>query len=428
VPLDCSVDSLDGKFIASEAFTKQRLPNAQFLDFADFIRKDNWAMRTHLKNLGIGQDNAILCYDSDKNLLACNAAVMLSSIGLKEVIVLSGRFQPWNALSAQPMKPPVKASGTVFDYTPKVDYYATQEQVENIENGKSSIALIDCRGDKAEFELRHRKNAKHIQWNTMMYNSVRKESSDILAKFKAESVDVTSQLILTGGYGAYVFKAVCDDLGINNTSIFIDPQEIAGNVLSANYKFGTENFAKKNAAILTLGFGAFAGEMTKAATEEDLKHEKDGTLNFKKIKTAIGKEHGEKFSLIFEKAEKPLTEVSPDDKQNILMFYMSRTERNVDPSIISHIVSRPTFDINYSTGKYDALNWTARQTQKVTLDVFKCLEGFGADPKKSFEDKNALEWYVNQNAKSLDKEVIKFFLKKECTHAKLSAEEKKLIK
>jgi hypothetical protein len=51
------------------------------------------------------------------------------------------------------------------------------------------------------------------------------------------------------------------------------------------------------------GFGAFAGEMNNYQSEADLKHEKDGTLNFRMIRTAIGGNYGgEKFTKIFEKA------------------------------------------------------------------------------------------------------------------------------
>jgi 3-mercaptopyruvate sulfurtransferase SseA len=137
-------------------------------------------MRTHLKELGIGKDNAILCYDNDKGVLACHVAILLSTVGLTEVLVLNGKYQSWNELSAQPRISPIKANGTVFDYSPKVDYYATLESVSKIEEGKSVTVLIDCREDKKEFALRHRKNALHISWRSLMENHVRKEPSDIL--------------------------------------------------------------------------------------------------------------------------------------------------------------------------------------------------------------------------------------------------------
>lgn len=81
------------------------------------------------------------------------------------------------------------------------------------------------------------------------------------------------------------------------------------------------------------------------------------------IRTAIGGNYGgEKFTKIFEKAENSLTAVDPDDadKRNILLYYINWTERDVDPVVVRHIVTRPTFDINYQNGTYDALSWTAR--------------------------------------------------------------------
>lgn len=79
---------------------------------------------------------------------------------------------------------------------------------------------------------------------------------------KLEKVDITLPIILTGGFGAHIVKAVLDDLGFHQTQIFVDPQEITVNVLSSGYKFKDADFAKKNAAILTMGFGAFGKEMS----------------------------------------------------------------------------------------------------------------------------------------------------------------------
>jgi hypothetical protein len=120
--------------------------------------------------------------------------------------------------------------------------------------------------------------------------------------------------------------------------------------------------------------------------------------------------------------------VDPDDaeKRNILLYYMTWTERNVDPVIVRHIVTRPTFDINYENGSYDALTWAARQ--KYPVNLYKTLIDNGADPKKKFESKNALESYVISNAKVLNKEVVKYFLKQEgIDYSGLSAEQLKLI-
>lgn len=91
------------------------------------------------------------------------------------------------------------------------------------------------------------------------------------------------------------------------------------------------------------------------------------------------------------------------------MYYMKWTEHNIDAYIIKHIATRPTFDINYQNGTYDALSWAARQ--KFPLAIYKTLIDSGADPKKKFENKNAFEWYVVSNAKSLDKEIVKYLLK-----------------
>lgn len=114
----------------------------------------------------------IICYDTSKGILACQAAVMCSAIGMKEVLVLNGKFQPWNMTSSVPMKAPVRASGTVFDYTSKVEYYAQEDYILRIEEGKSTKQLIDCRADKKEFELRHRKMAVHLPWVLFMDNHI----------------------------------------------------------------------------------------------------------------------------------------------------------------------------------------------------------------------------------------------------------------
>lgn len=100
VPLDCSIDSnTKGAATAAEDFKFHRVPLAMFFNLDKYISKETPPLGhrlpsreeicTHLRDLGIGKETPVLCYDGQDGLSACRVASYLTAYGVKDVSVLN---------------------------------------------------------------------------------------------------------------------------------------------------------------------------------------------------------------------------------------------------------------------------------------------------------------------------------------------------
>ncbi len=74
-------------------------------------------MKTILVELGIGMETNVVCYDLLDGIHACRAAMILVSVGIKNVQVLSGDTNTWCDMKNKTEIPKTpKANGTLFDF------------------------------------------------------------------------------------------------------------------------------------------------------------------------------------------------------------------------------------------------------------------------------------------------------------------------
>jgi 3-mercaptopyruvate sulfurtransferase SseA len=105
----------------------------------DFKRPTVDEMKPILEALGIGMDTNVVCYDLSDGMHACRAATILASLGVKNVKVLSGDSTTWgDAKNTTEIPKPLKANGTLFDFALVQDYWATDAEILEIADGKSS--------------------------------------------------------------------------------------------------------------------------------------------------------------------------------------------------------------------------------------------------------------------------------------------------
>jgi 3-mercaptopyruvate sulfurtransferase SseA len=124
------------------------MPGALYFDLGQFVDRSvkpyNHKMPSQdeissiLKQLGIGRDSKVICYDNENGACACRLAFLLSVVGLVDVRVLEGKFGTWNPKSDQEITPSVKATGTLFDFVYKTNDFAQFQEVLDISQGKSS--------------------------------------------------------------------------------------------------------------------------------------------------------------------------------------------------------------------------------------------------------------------------------------------------
>lgn len=112
----------------------------------DYKRPTIEEIKPILVELGIGMNTNVVCYDLLDGIHACRAANILVSIGMKNVQVLSGDSSTFCDMKNKTEIPkPAKANGTLFDFAQVKDYWATDAELMEIVDGKSSAQLIDCR-------------------------------------------------------------------------------------------------------------------------------------------------------------------------------------------------------------------------------------------------------------------------------------------
>lgn len=114
VALDCTSDKKE--------YEKQRIPGALYLEMTAEIKKapKKWPtaeqMKPILKDLGIGKETPVVCYDQADGIFACRAAVLLHGLGCKDVHVLGCKFGEHYPASTKKLDESPKATGQDFDF------------------------------------------------------------------------------------------------------------------------------------------------------------------------------------------------------------------------------------------------------------------------------------------------------------------------
>lgn len=177
-------------------------------------------MKTILKELGIGKDSSLVCYDLMDGMHACRAALILMSVGITKVQVLSGDSATWCDMKnkTEISKPP-KANGTQFEYQQIEDYWATDSELLDIAEGKSSAQLIDCR-TSIQWDKGRITKAVNMPYTSVFSSHKAKESKDILQAFKDCKIDLEKPIVLFGGPSACVVKVAADSIGVKSCKVW----------------------------------------------------------------------------------------------------------------------------------------------------------------------------------------------------------------
>ena len=372
-PLDCSVDSLDGKFKAETEFHNQKLNTAQFFKMSQFLKVNtdgsvtlnvptDTDLQKALKEIGIGKEMKVLCYDSEDGQFASYAAFLLAGFGFNRVHVLSDRFAEFVEFNKVTSAPKVKkAGGKTFELLQRKAWFAQPLAVHDIVNGLSSAQLIDCRPKKVWQEQAIAKS-KNVPYTSCFSKHIQKSSKDITKAFEDAKIDPTKPIVYFGGIHALMVRAAADHIGFTPAPVYLgtydewhkdyirltmlelkqNPSLLAtlDDERTADLLGSTLNVETKMSAgasqLLLAGTIDVMKRMNKNIGEVEAEKHKDGTVDFHMLKDDYTR-HIDSLDE-YQSAKDPKKHLDSDG-QDLLMNYIEKANRR-RPEVVEHLLSR----------------------------------------------------------------------------------------
>ena len=223
-------------------FAVEHIPGAQFFDINDIADDTNplphmlpseTVFATKMEALGIGDNVAVVAYDSQGLFSAARVWWMLRAMGHENVVVLNGGLPKWKA----------DGHAVTHELTPAVSRRrfapsANPALIQNVDDVKDIVQnggkqLIDARsaarfrGEVAEpragLRAGHMPGARNVPYLDLQNsNGTLKSPQEIGAIFTAAGIDVTKPTVATCGSGvtACVVSLALAVLGHANTPVY----------------------------------------------------------------------------------------------------------------------------------------------------------------------------------------------------------------
>ena len=148
--LDCSTEAptTHASLSARDYYLQAHIPSSLFLDISNLCDKTSPYMNTipgleqftaRMKELGVGLDKPVVCYDNRDFRWAARAAWLLEVYGHPDVSILSEKIELTESGEASAY------SGSDFGYVLREHLLTRFEQVQSIVKGDTQATILDAR-------------------------------------------------------------------------------------------------------------------------------------------------------------------------------------------------------------------------------------------------------------------------------------------
>lgn len=182
-----------------------------------------YQIEKQLKEIGIGKESNVVCYDAADGIFACRVAVLLRAFGVSHTQVLNVKFS--NHIKAPETKKellkPLKAHGKDFGFTLPSSIFASETEVSLICGGQATgTQIIEVKPAEA-FKKESFPLAKHVAEIDVFSSMHKAVESDVVMKLmKDRGIKADKPIILVGGSPkSFVVKAAMDHLGFSSVRI-----------------------------------------------------------------------------------------------------------------------------------------------------------------------------------------------------------------
>ncbi len=206
---------------AKDYYLQAHIPTALFVDISNFCDKTSPYMNTmpgldqfttRMKELGVGLDKPVVCYDNRDWRWAARTAWLLEVYGHSDVSILSERVELTESGEAQPF--------TCIDYGFALrEHLLTRfEQVQAIVRGDKTATILDARPPQ-QFDAGHIEGAVNIPVSQFFAQKIA-SAEDIAKVFASKNIDLNGPLVFNcnSGIQSSLLYSVAIHIGCTNVS------------------------------------------------------------------------------------------------------------------------------------------------------------------------------------------------------------------